>query len=64
MHNPYLPEVSVRGSRMRQQIRVGDRGFGWAWVGVGALVVVGLTAVVFGQRHEVEHQLKQQGLRP
>lgn len=30
------------------------------WIGVAALAVIGVSAVVYGQRHEVEAQIKRQ----
>ena len=45
------PEGSAnQGSAM--QVHIKQKGFGWAWVGVFTLAVIGVSAIVYGEEHE------------
>lgn len=48
---------------VQTHVRVREPSFGWAWVGVGALALVGTLAIVNGRRHTVEAQQKGKGSR-
>jgi len=43
---------------MRTRVRVRDPAFGWGWIGVALLGIIGTAAVVNGARHEAEVQSK------
>jgi hypothetical protein len=43
---------------MRTRVLTKNPPMTWAWIGIGVLSIVGVLAVVHGERHENEHQRK------
>lgn len=52
------PDYGAPAPIMRTKVRVRDPAFGWGWIGVSLLAIVGISAVMQGGRHEAEHQTR------